>query len=229
MKNTVLTFFLVPLFLISCDGLKDLTDKSEDEKKPSSEATNNTPLAPPQTVSWQVTDIHGSWVSDCVEVNNGGLQTIRYIMTFSPNIYDYSFCHYSLATDCQSNMNGSLLTSGSAPTDFYSNELKAESASLEKDITSEDGYYFIAEMNGQSEGFFWGSPNSKDKLILKDLGNANMYTAGVVDYDFINSQNLSFFSTDLTQFIQSDIQNQTVLFSRINGAVNLANYGCATP
>lgn len=229
-KKPLLTFLFLPLFLISCEGLKNLTDKTEDDKTPTTdEVADSTPPAPPQTAQWDVNDINGNWVSDCVEVNNGGMDTIRYIMTFSANTYDYSFCNYSLAAECQSNINGALLETGSAPTDFYPNELKAESASLGKDITVEDGYYFIAEINGQSEGFFWGSPTSKDTFILQDIGNAGMYNAGVVDYDAINSQNSIFFTTDLTQTTQSDIQNQMVLFSRINGAVNLANYGCSTP
>lgn len=228
MKNTILTLFLVPLFLISCDGLKDLKDKFQDEKTPTNETTDSNPPAPPQ-IQWQVSDIYANWVSDCIEINNNGMNTIRYLMTFSSNNYNFSICDYPLAIDCQSNANGTRIADGSAPANFYPHELKTESASLGKDITTEDGSYFMGEINSISEAFFWGSPTSKNILFLQDIGNAGAYTAGVVDYDLINSQNLNFLSIDLTQTSQSDMTNNMVLFSRINGAMNLANYGCSVP
>ncbi|WP_374029957.1 hypothetical protein [Bdellovibrio bacteriovorus] len=166
------------MLLSSCSLELDLKASHSDLN-----SSPDTPATPPSGNVWTLSDVYGAWQTDCF-LMAGAYSRVYYNITAS----DISGlqCSYASLQDCQDRVSPTPNPSGPIALTWYSQELKAESESLNNSISAYEGYFFGADDPGGAFTPFWGSPASKDTMFgLTPDSSTNLWVIldnGVIDY-----------------------------------------------
>lgn len=213
MENSIiklaLFLLLLPLFIASCEKV---------------EFTNSTPSSSEKS-EWKVDDILGYWSSDCINKADDD-RTSRIFMTFETNSYRFQECLYFSPSNCQSKINGTATEQEVIAFERYREELRSESASYGKEITTNKGYYFFGKTGDFHEALFWGSATNKNTMLLLNLGPTGIFNEGSIDYDLLNEMNYPFLYTDLSLVNQSNLSSSLIYLNRASSNSGINDWGC---